>query len=115
MDAQQQFAHEIHKLVDDLPDELVSKLADALCQADTADWLRLRSDVVNSVAHPAVRDRLPAFLDFWQQNVPTVAATAVALALLASAATAENYRLRQQLELVWTGPDSQVIPLRRTD
>lgn len=100
MVSQQRFAQVIHKLVDDLPDELVGKLADALAQADAVEWPYLRSQVMNSISHPAVRDRLTAFLDFWQLNAPTMKGTAVALALLSSAAAAEHHRRSQQLELV---------------
>ena len=39
----------------------------------------------------------------------------MALGLLAAAQVEEHHRYHQRLELVWTGPDSQIIPLRRTD
>jgi phosphatidylserine/phosphatidylglycerophosphate/cardiolipin synthase-like enzyme len=35
--------------------------------------------------------------------------------MLTAAQVAKYYRQTQQLEIVWTGPDSQVIPLRRND
>ena len=64
---------------------------------------------------PDVRQRLVAFLDMWRAEYPDVSAESVALGMLTAVAAASDYRRRQQLELVWTGPDSQIIPLRRTD
>jgi phosphatidylserine/phosphatidylglycerophosphate/cardiolipin synthase-like enzyme len=54
-------------------------------------------------------------LDRWQAEAPRVTAEGLGLALSAAAHTAEHFRQQQTLELVWTGPDSQVLPLRRTD
>ena len=39
----------------------------------------------------------------------------MALALSAAAQAVEAERCQERLELVWTGPDSRLIPLRRTD
>ena len=89
--------------------------AKALSEANTAEWHRLRSQAVDSVAPPGVRDRIREFLDFWHSNAPDVSAESVALALLSAAQVEQRYRGYQNVELAWTGPDSQVIPLRRTD
>lgn len=110
-----QLAQEIHRLVADLPAELVERLSNALSEASTANWHRLRAQAINTVTQPAIRERVGEFLDFWQSNAPAVSAESVALALLAASQVEEHYREHQRLELVWTGPDSRVIPLRRTD
>ncbi|NIM70233.1 MAG: hypothetical protein GTO48_07220, partial [Xanthomonadales bacterium] len=115
MRAQRRLAQEIHRLVADLPDELVNSLANALSRAGTADWRQIRARAVDAVAQPGVRERVGEFLDFWCSNAPDVDPESVALGLLAAAQVEEHHRHRQRLELVWTGPDSQVIPLRRTD
>ncbi len=111
----QRLAQEIHQLVADLPAELVRGLASALCEANTADWAGLQTRALNAVTQLAVRERVRAFLDFWQSNAPATSAGSVALGLLAAAQVEEHHREYQRLELVWTGPDSQIIPLRRTD
>lgn len=86
-------------------------------------WARLRLLIGNerggrhslhAVSQPAVRDRVREFLDIWQTQSPGLSAGSVALGLLAAARVEEYYRQYQRLELVWTGPDSQLIPLRRT-
>ncbi len=112
---QQQLAQEIRRLVADLPVELVGSLAAALDEAIADDWPALRTGAMSTVAQPDVRQRLGRFLDFWQATAPGVSPASVALGLLAAAQVEEYHRDYQKLELVWTGPDSQVIPLRRTD
>lgn len=108
-------AREIRCLVADLPAELVERLAGVLGKADTANWSGLRSQALSTVAQPAVREQVSQFLDFWRSSAPAVSAESVALGLLAAAQVEGHYREHQRLELVWTGPDSHVIPLRRTD
>ncbi|MBN1995635.1 MAG: DISARM system phospholipase D-like protein DrmC, partial [Anaerolineae bacterium] len=71
--------------------------------------------MLQAVAHPAVQQRVSRFLDFWQTRIPEVQPESMALALQAVCFAGEEHRRAQHLELVWTGPDSQVIPLRRTD
>ena len=115
MIVQQRLAREIRRLVADLPAELAAGLADALGRASTTDWHRLRAQAISAVTQPGVRERVGEFLDFWQSNAPDVGAENVVLGLLVAAQVEEHHRCGQRLELVWTGPDNQVIPLRRTD
>lgn len=112
---QRHMAQEIRRLVADLPVELVGSLAAALGEAGASDWPALRTGVMSTVAQPDVREQVGRFLDFWQANAPGVSPDSVALSLMAAVQVEEYHRGYQKLELVWTGPDSQVIPLRRTD
>jgi phosphatidylserine/phosphatidylglycerophosphate/cardiolipin synthase-like enzyme len=115
MAIQDPFAQEICRLVADLPSDLASDLANALIELGTGDWAQLRTRLIGMVAQPGVRERVSAFVDVWQSSAPGVSAESVALALTSAASVEEHHRRHQRLELVWTGPDSQVIPLRRTD
>ena len=115
MNRRRSLAREIRKLVADLPDELVDTVVRALGEASGTEWRQLRLRVLEAVTQPAVRQRVQAFLELWQAQYPAVSAEAMAVAVLTAAEVAGHYREAQQLELVWTGPDSQVIPLRRTD
>jgi phosphatidylserine/phosphatidylglycerophosphate/cardiolipin synthase-like enzyme len=111
----QQLAQEIHRLVTDIPDEFVVRVAEVLVQADAANWKWLRWQTLNVVAQPNLGERLGKFLDFWQTHAPGVSSESVAMGMLTAARVETHHRDYQQLELVWTGPDSQIIPLRRTD
>jgi phosphatidylserine/phosphatidylglycerophosphate/cardiolipin synthase-like enzyme len=108
-------AQKIHQLIADMPEELVVRLAAILQQHDNANWSQLQAKATQAIAQPDLQRRVTAFLNEWQWQTPGVSAASVALAMLAAAEATAYYRHYQQLELVWTGPDSQVIPLRRTD
>lgn len=108
------FVSAINEFAAQLPAELLEKMAAALQQPST-DWARLRRQVTEVVPQPAVRDQVAAFLDQWHATAPEVTGDSLALALRVAAHAGRESRRSQSLELVWTGPDSQVIPLRRTD
>lgn len=110
-----QLVSEIHRLAANLPLELVEKLASALRNAPSAQWSQIRRQAMQAVSQPDIQERLKTFFHFWQTQVAEVQPESVALALQAVAHTEAYSRQAQSLELVWTGPDSQVIPLRRTD
>jgi phosphatidylserine/phosphatidylglycerophosphate/cardiolipin synthase-like enzyme len=111
----QQLIAEVHRLAVQLPDEVVIRLASALANASVSDWQRLRILATNAVPQPAARDHIAAFLDHWQAAASQTGPESVALALLTAVHSEEYHRKLQGLELVWTGPDSKIIPLRRTD
>lgn len=97
------------------PDELISALASAIDQVSTDDWLYSRKKILSGVNNPELRAAVERLLDTWHSQMPSVSGTAIALALLSTAESEQTHRENQTIDLVWTGPDSQVIPLRRTD
>jgi phosphatidylserine/phosphatidylglycerophosphate/cardiolipin synthase-like enzyme len=106
---------EIRRLADDLPIELIEQIASVLEQYETADWTIVSAKVLYSIAQSDIRQKLNRLLDVWRQEAPGTSPTAVALALRTAAETAAHYRGQQQLELVWTGPETTHVPIRRTD
>jgi len=108
-------AQAIQRLVADLPAELVATVAASLEKPTPLNWTRRRLAVLGAIPQPAVRERVSTFLDLWQATAPTQSGQSVALALCAAAQAVEAERCQERLELVWTGPDSRLIPLRRTD
>ena len=110
-----QLAQQIQRLTANLPHLLIMQLANTIEQADSANWPRLRLQVMNDVSQPAVRERLRTFLDFWQQHAAHISPESISLALQTAAQVHAQHREAQQPELVWTGPESAIIPLRRTE
>lgn len=105
----------IQQLVNAWPPERIERLAEAVAQSQGHDWGRLQANINAAIPQAERRDEAQALLQLWKTHSPTLAPESVALALRAAAATAVYQRQFQQLEPVWTGPDSGVIPLRRTD
>ena len=105
---------EINQLAAQLPSEIVEKMAAAL-QQSAPDWARLRRQAIEIAPQPAVRDQIAVFLDHWHATAPEISGDSLALALLVAAHATQQAQHSLSLELVWTGPDSHIIPLRRTD
>lgn len=105
----------IQRLIADMPPELVAALAAAWQGCADGRWSQLQARTIQVISQPTARQQALTFLAYWQSEHAQVTIESVALALLSASQMAEHYRQTQQLELVWTGPDSQVIPLRRTD
>jgi len=108
-------AQAIQRLVTDLPAELVATVAASLEKSEKLSWSSRRLAVLAALPQPAVREQVSALLDLWQATAPTLSGQSVALALSAAAQAVAVERHQERLELVWTGPDSRLIPLRRTD
>lgn len=108
------FVPEINQFAVQLPTELLEKITTALQQPES-DWTRLRRQVIEIAPQPAVRDQIAVFLDRWHDTAPEISNDSLALALLVAAHANQQTLHSQSLELVWTGPDSHIIPLRRTD
>jgi len=108
-------ADAIRSLVMDLPGDLVPVLAQAVRDASVLAWPQRKTRVLAAAPQPALRARLVDFLQAWESFAPDVHAEAVALALQAAGSALRAERAACRTELVWTGPDSRVIPLRRTD
>ena len=108
-------AQAIQQLVADLPTELVAALVTSLEDSEGLSWSRRRSAALAAIPQPAIREQVNALLDAWQATAPTLNGQSVVLALSAAAQAVEAERNQERLELVWTGPDSRLIPLRRTD
>ena len=77
--------------------------------------LSIRLRLLSRVPQPRFHGLIDEFLAGWQARAPEVSPQSVALALLAASAAVERCRSEQSVELVWTGPDTPSIPMRRTD
>ena len=106
---------ELYQLAADLPPELAEKVALILREAVPGKWNEIRRQALETVSQPNLRRAILYLLNYWQTYTPDVSPESLALALQAIAYAEDRHRRSQSLELVWTGPDTQVIPLRRTD
>jgi phosphatidylserine/phosphatidylglycerophosphate/cardiolipin synthase-like enzyme len=98
-----------------LPLSVVEAVVEALASAASTDWVTYRASAVRDLAHAHYRNLVVTFLDGWQTNAREVSPQTVAAALLTAASTEKAFREHQSVELVWTGPDVDVVPLRRTE
>jgi len=102
-------------LAEALPSSVLSSLADGLQHCDPCDWPSTRARLLALVPHHVHRTLSSAFLDIWHREAPELGPEAVAMSLLAATAGVAKGRSAQSVELVWTGPDVGVIPVRLTE
>lgn len=88
--------------------ETLAKQVDAAASA--ADWTK----IVDRAGLSSKATILSVIGSAWS-TTPQLAPQAVAAALRASAATHVACMLHQSIELVWTGPATSFIPMRRTE
>jgi phosphatidylserine/phosphatidylglycerophosphate/cardiolipin synthase-like enzyme len=116
MDAGHQLiAVEAGKLAAAAPFSLLTNLAGAIDSCDPSDWPSARSRIIHGVSHAHYRSLAAGFLDCWRGQATSVTPQAVALALLTAVHAEKAHRDHQTVELVWTGPETGVVPFRRTE
>jgi len=98
-----------------LPPSVLAGLAEAVRACDPSDWPNARSGLIQGIPHAHHRSLAADFLNAWQGHARSVPAQAVALALLTAAHVEKAGRERQDVELVWTGPETGEAPFRRTE
>jgi phosphatidylserine/phosphatidylglycerophosphate/cardiolipin synthase-like enzyme len=75
----------------------------------------LRAEISKRVAHHQHRDLTLAFVNRWRNEAKEIDARTVAVALQSAALSEQTHRDAQSAELVWTGPDTEQTPFRRTE
>ena len=108
-------AEEASRLAKLLPPSVVEAVAARLERGDGSDRGILRAQIAQAVPSPHHRSLVIAFLDRWEKEAGSVLPQSVAAALLTASLVEKGHREGQSVELVWTGPDVGVVPLRRTE
>jgi phosphatidylserine/phosphatidylglycerophosphate/cardiolipin synthase-like enzyme len=95
-----------------LPGTQLDQLADALGQAD-GPTAGLRARATALFATDVFVEAVTQILDAWSDG-NSLTGPGVALALRASAEAAREERDEEEIEIVWTGPTTSAVALRRT-
>jgi phosphatidylserine/phosphatidylglycerophosphate/cardiolipin synthase-like enzyme len=91
------------------------RLARTIESCNPQDWKYTRLQILQITPQPRFRALIGEFLDAWHEHASEVTPQSAALALLTASMTTQQYQEQQFVELVWTGPESMGISLRRTD
>ena len=99
-------------LATSLPASTVEAVANAIlsCPPDS-----LRAEVIKRLAHHEHREQALTFLDRWKAEGHGIEARTVGIALQTAALIEQTHRDSHSAELVWTGPDCNTAPFRRTE
>jgi phosphatidylserine/phosphatidylglycerophosphate/cardiolipin synthase-like enzyme len=108
-------ANEAGLLASALPSSVLHTLAEAIQTCDPTDWSWSKAQIAGAILQPYYRGLVGSFLDAWHSEAKIVSPEAVAAALLTAGHSEQVHQQHQSVELVWTGPDVGVVPLRRTE
>lgn len=114
-DLYEQLATRAQRLVSELPDEFLSILVEMLLQTSSAEMASTYLQVTEAIPNQAVQVQVNDLLRFWKANFRNLSNDSLALTLITAAKVETDCRTRQKTNLVWTGPTSPGLPLRRTD
>jgi len=109
---EQAIVESAYALACSLPNSSVESVAAAIIACSDGT---LRAEISRRIPHYHHRDLVLRFLDEWRLNSPEVDPRTVAVALKTAALSLQRHRDSQSVELVWTGPDVQGEPFRRTE
>ncbi|MGI8960805.1 MAG: DISARM system phospholipase D-like protein DrmC [Bryobacteraceae bacterium] len=112
MSKQPQFLRQLGTLIAELPPSEVERLADLVGQCGSA---ANDPKIINGFSPHSRREIVRLLLTAWRREAPELLPGAISAALTAVAANIEQARTDESVELVWTGPDSEVIPVRHTE
>ena len=100
----------IIELVSNSPPDKTGQLAEAVRRASSAQSAR---SLTSWAANPRAKDALTKLIDAWR----SVGIPSAELAAMLAAASAAYHRAKgeQEIELVWTGPSSQLVATRKTE
>jgi phosphatidylserine/phosphatidylglycerophosphate/cardiolipin synthase-like enzyme len=114
-DRLQRLAREATRLAKIMPASVIEVLAHALGSAAAVETALDKGRIVEGIANPHHRSLAVEFLDGWWSKTSELPVQAVAAVLVTAAVAEQTHQKRQVVELVWTGPDAGVVPLRRTE
>ncbi len=100
-----------YSLACSLPSSTVEAVAAAISTSPDS----LRAEISKKVPHHQHRDMALAFVDRWRSEANEVDGRTVAVALQSAALSEQTNRDSHSVELVWTGPDTEATPFRRTE
>jgi phosphatidylserine/phosphatidylglycerophosphate/cardiolipin synthase-like enzyme len=95
-----------------LPSGTVEAVAAAILTSSEGS---LRGEISKRVPHHQHRDLALAFVDRWKNEAKEIDGRTVAVALQSAAFSEQTHRDSHSVEMVWTGPDTEQTPFRRTE
>ncbi|MGE0128973.1 MAG: DISARM system phospholipase D-like protein DrmC [Blastocatellales bacterium] len=105
----------IHQAVVEIPPPVLESLIGALRDSAESSYEQIRQTVLKPIPTPEFRDTINELLEAWRIENHLLTPQSLALALASAAHSYQTTKEQTAIEIVWTGPTTGVIPLRRTE
>lgn len=116
MDESQRFIVDaVASLAAQLPPRTLDLVAKIIQDAGQTHLPSPRTRVAQLISQPYHRSLASHFLDDWKANAEGFSPETVAMMLRTASHVYKSERESEVVELVWTGPDSDAVPFRRTE
>jgi len=98
-----------------LPKDILSQLVDRLATLTEQSSFSERMAVSYATSQGNAREIVADLIRCWNEEEPALPPKALALALQSASEVDERHRNREEVQLIWTGPDVSNLPFRRTE
>jgi phosphatidylserine/phosphatidylglycerophosphate/cardiolipin synthase-like enzyme len=105
----------IHQAVVEIPPPILESLICALRDSAVSSHEQIRHAVLKPIPTPEFRDAINDLLEAWRSEDHLFPPQSLALAIASAAHSYQTTKEQTEIEIVWTGPTTGVIPLRRTE
>ncbi|MCI0391639.1 MAG: DISARM system phospholipase D-like protein DrmC [Acidobacteria bacterium] len=105
----------IHRAVVEIPPPVLESLICALRDSAESSYEQIRLAVLKLIPRPEFRDTINELLESWRVENHIFPSQSLALTLASAAHSYQTTKEQTEIEIVWTGPTTGVIPLRRTE
>jgi phosphatidylserine/phosphatidylglycerophosphate/cardiolipin synthase-like enzyme len=94
---------------------MLSQLVDRLATLDEHSSFSERMAVSYATSQGDARKTVAELIRCWNEKQPELSPRSLAFALQSASAVDEHHRNREEVHLIWTGPDVSNLPFRRTE
>jgi len=105
----------IHRTVVDIPPSVLGLLVRGLQNSGDSSYGQIKQAVFQHVPTPEFRDTISELLQAWQNENQSLTPQSLALALVSATHSYQTAKAQTAIEIVWTGPTTGALPLRRTE
>ncbi|MGB3403916.1 MAG: DISARM system phospholipase D-like protein DrmC [Microcoleaceae cyanobacterium] len=106
---------QIHQVAVLLPPQILETVCQHLRQAPSTPSVQWTQRLLQDLPKRHFQRSVQHLLDLWYSTTSTLTGEALAAALESAAFSTTFTRNHLDVELVWTGPSSSTLPIRRTD
>ena len=106
---------QIRQVAQELPPSTLNSLTQVLMTVSLGESSKLKPKLLQLLPRQSWRQNTSDLIDVWQAEASVLDGNAIAIALATAVHCQTTLRHELSAELVWTGPNPESLPLRRTD
>jgi phosphatidylserine/phosphatidylglycerophosphate/cardiolipin synthase-like enzyme len=111
----QEAAQLVATVAEKLPRAMLLQLVDRLATLDEHSSFSERMAVSYATSQGDAREMVAKMIRYWNDEHPELSPRSLAFALQSASEVDEHHRNREEVHLIWTGPDVGNLPFRRTE